>query len=135
MGYTPHTWSNGETITAAKLNAIEQGVAGSSGYDAEVYLHRESGSSVFTGEVVSGDYASLSTMIGNDIPPSILVRVWDEAGNAKTSLSATAIYSIQNNSIVFSSPYMNGLGISTLSVYQFTWGSNDTIYDIALYLD
>ena len=31
MSYTPHTWSNGETITAAKLNAIEQGVAGAGG--------------------------------------------------------------------------------------------------------
>lgn len=27
MSYTPTTWSNGDTITAAKLNKLEQGVA------------------------------------------------------------------------------------------------------------
>lgn len=31
MAYTPTTWSSGDTITATKLNKIEQGIAGVSG--------------------------------------------------------------------------------------------------------
>ena len=31
MAYTPHEWSTGETITAAKLNALENGVAAGGG--------------------------------------------------------------------------------------------------------
>ena len=31
MSYTPHTWQTGETVTAEKLNAMEQGIAGGGG--------------------------------------------------------------------------------------------------------
>lgn len=31
MSYTPHTWQTGETVTAEKLNALEQGVASGGG--------------------------------------------------------------------------------------------------------
>lgn len=31
MSYTPHTWQSGETVTAEKLNVLEQGVAGAGG--------------------------------------------------------------------------------------------------------
>lgn len=31
MSYTPTTWAAGDTVTAAKLNKIEQGVAAASG--------------------------------------------------------------------------------------------------------
>ena len=33
MGYTPTTWTTGDTITATKLNKIENGIAGAGGYD------------------------------------------------------------------------------------------------------
>lgn len=31
MSYTPTTWANGDTITAGKLNKMEQGIAGAGG--------------------------------------------------------------------------------------------------------
>lgn len=31
MSYTPHEWTDGETITAAKMNALETGVANAGG--------------------------------------------------------------------------------------------------------
>lgn len=31
MAYTPNTWATGDTITAAKLNNMEQGIASASG--------------------------------------------------------------------------------------------------------
>lgn len=33
MSYTPTTWVTGDTITATKLNKMEQGIADSGGYD------------------------------------------------------------------------------------------------------
>ena len=31
MSYTPHTWTSGEVVTAAKMNALEQGAASGGG--------------------------------------------------------------------------------------------------------
>ena len=42
MSYTPHEWSTGETITAAKLNALENGV-GSAGSVATVCVNWNDG--------------------------------------------------------------------------------------------
>ena len=36
MSYEPHTWTTGETITAAKLNALEQGVASGGGGGSKI---------------------------------------------------------------------------------------------------
>ena len=44
MSYTPYTWSSGDTVTASRLNNIEQGVANAGGSDI-LYL-------IATGEVV-----------------------------------------------------------------------------------
>lgn len=64
MSYTPTTWTTGDTITATKLNKIEQGIASAGGgYDF-----------VITGEwddewinlsLESGSYSALSTAIQN----------------------------------------------------------------------
>ena len=45
MSYTPTTWSSGDTITAAKLNKLEQGVAnaGSGGGGSEALIVTVSG--------------------------------------------------------------------------------------------
>ena len=131
MGYTPHTWSNGETITAAKLNAIEQGVAGSSGYDAEVYIyHPGSSSDPFTSTIVSGDFSTLSAMIADDTPPNILVRYWDDMRDFKFSIAAVAIYTYGGSSIVFFAPALDIYG-GVYGKVRFYWNSNDTISDIA----
>ena len=44
MSYTPTTWVNGDTITAVKLNKIEQGIAdaGSGGGGGALIVHDES---------------------------------------------------------------------------------------------
>ena len=74
MPYVEHTWTNGETITAAKMNNIEEGIAEAAqsggGYDA-----------VFKGNTyvsnhdvayVSGDYAAVVAKLKNLEPVNIL---------------------------------------------------------------
>ena len=134
MSYTPHTWSNGETITAARLNALEQAVAGAGGYDAEVYIHRESGTSVVTGTIVSGDYATLSALIADDTPPNILMRVCDDSEGVKFSTSAVAVYDFFNSQIAFYAPYFSAYGRVVGNLY-FTWSSSGYINDTTIYID
>jgi len=137
MSYTPHTWTVGDVITAERLNALEQGAAsGGGGYDAEVYLHRESGSSTFSGTIVSGDFATLSAMIADDTPPSILVRVNDEYMTIRYSLSAVAIYYAGNSYINFVAPYINGYGlVSVGDRICFQWNSTDDLDPVSWFVN
>lgn len=64
MSYTPHEWQDGETITAERMNALEEGVANAggsddpyAGYDLVIEASGENLSgSTFT--IKKGDYAS-----------------------------------------------------------------------------
>lgn len=72
MSYIPHTWTTGETITAERLNALEEGVAsGASGegianlYDFAFcgYYSEEAGQTVY--EVIQGDQPTIRNKILN----------------------------------------------------------------------
>ena len=59
MGYTPHTWTVGDVITAERLNALEQGVAsGGGGYD--LVLKCDNTDDIYEGTVTleSGTFAA-----------------------------------------------------------------------------
>lgn len=68
MSYTPTTWTTGDTITATKLNKIEQGIAdaggGGLGIDVIVYIN---GSDFATATAI-GDFATVSAKLENDQP-------------------------------------------------------------------
>ena len=135
MSYTPHTWTVGDVITAERLNALEQAVAGASGYDAEVYIyHSGSTADSYVGTIVSGDFATLSAMIADDTPPNILVRLWDELIINKFSHSAVAIYYAGNDYINFDAGYMTAYGFEAFSRVAFTWNSDDTL-EVTVYVD
>ena len=136
MSYTPHTWSNGETITAAKLNAIEQAIAGMSSYDAEVLITRLDSSSPFVGTIVSGSFAALSALTADDIPPNILVRVNDFVTGAWFSHSAVVVYYAGNSYINFDAGFMTTMGFQGSGNYiGFQWNSNDTLSNINLHIN
>ena len=131
MSYTPHTWTVGDVITAERLNALEQAVAGASGYDAEVYIyHSGSTADPYVATIVSGDFASLSAMIADDTPPNILVRVWNELTYIKSSIAAVAIYNATGSYISFTAGVKGTYGIDTGSYCSFDWNSNDTISSV-----
>lgn len=109
MSYTEHTWVNDEVITASKLNNIETGISeamqsGGGGYDAEISITDADGIE-FT--IISGNFATLSTLVSQNIAPNILVRIWSTTstlGYTLASSSAVAIYGVWLDASV---PYIN----------------------------
>lgn len=105
MAYTPTNWVTGDTVTATKLNKLEQGVANAGGgFDAEISLYGDSQGA--QGTIISGSYAKLSALLNNNIAPNILVRVWfsNYSGiNLKGTTTATALYFYETD---VSEPYM-----------------------------
>ena len=131
MAYVEHEWVNGETITAAKMNNIEEGIAeasqsgGGGGYDAVVYVYHENNSSSdYEVTIESGDYASLLAKLNDNQPPIILLKVWDELGGIHSSTSMTVVYGGDSSFISFLSWVPN---ISDISRSVLNWNSNDTI--------
>ena len=41
MSYTKQTWATGDTVTATKLNHMEDGIAGAGGFDVVIKLDKE----------------------------------------------------------------------------------------------
>ena len=74
MSYTPHTWVNNETITAAKLNNIEEGVqeAAQSGGGYDAVFKGNAYVSNYDVAYVSGDYAAVVAKVMNFEPVNIL---------------------------------------------------------------
>lgn len=83
MTYTPTEWTTGDTITAAKLNNIEEGIAEAAqsggGWDAIIRLTHANNSGPdttanLTPSIMSGTYASLVAKMQGDGCPTILVE-------------------------------------------------------------
>jgi len=73
MSYTPHTWTSGEVVTAAKMNALEQGAAsGGGGYD--LVLKCDNPDNILDGNVTleSGTFAAAYAKAMSGEPLSIM---------------------------------------------------------------
>lgn len=96
MAYVEHEWVNGETITAAKLNNIEEGIteaaqSGGGGLSADAVIHLEhannsdqDGYASLTPTIVSGTYAELKAKLYDGGCPYILVEYHHPWGMAFT---------------------------------------------------
>jgi len=73
MSYTPHTWTSGEVVTAAKMNALEQGAASGGGYD--LVLKCDDVDSILAGNVTieSGTFAAAFAKGMSGKPLSVMV--------------------------------------------------------------
>lgn len=87
MPYEKHTWTTGETITASKMNNIEDGIAGSAGsqWDAVIRLVHTNNTaddvpSNLTPSIVSGTFADLIEKLSNGGCPRILVEYYHPFG-------------------------------------------------------
>ena len=85
MSYTPTTWTTGDTVTATKLNKIEQGIAEASPWDAVIKLTHANnsdadGPSSLTPSIVSGTYADVRAKLENGGCPCILVEYYHPWG-------------------------------------------------------
>lgn len=115
MSYVKHTWVDNETITASKLNNIEDGIdeaaQSGGGYDAEISIYHDNNSGhdpVIT--IISGTFSELSALLQNNIAPFVLVRIFDEMNYVYTSTTAVPIY-------LFNSDYIE-FAINITSVYD-----------------
>lgn len=98
MSYTPNTWKLGDIITPQKLNNIEQGIL-NAGYDAIVHYYK-AGNTSDPAEITikKGSYSSILELINNNVPPNILVQIYDQFTNLYCCTNAVAIYSIDSGS-------------------------------------
>ena len=136
MGYTPHNWDTGEVITADRLNSIEHGVATASesgGYDAEViFYHDDDSSHDWQVTVVSGTFAHLMELVGQNIAPIILVRYWNEMDLVKGASTAVCIYGVYEDDdppfLTFTAHVPTALYNSPFTSLGFTWNANDEVY-------
>ena len=82
MSYTPHTWTDGETITAAKMNAIEEGIEGAAsggggdGYDAIIYYDN----ACIPYPVVTATFADIKGKMEDGDCPRILYESYYSSG-------------------------------------------------------
>ena len=131
MSYEPHTWVDDETITAAKLNAMEQGIAQGGGYDAEIYVYRSNNSSAnYEVTIRNGSFSSLYAMCQDAVPPTLLVRCWDENTGYRFASSFVAIYDVASSYITFHVKRpTNGIASTDSQVGNYTvhWYSDDEI--------
>ena len=141
MAYEQHEWVNGETITAAKMNNIEEGIAeaaqsGGGGYDAEVKIYHDNNSSHdYELTIVSGNFADLAAKVQNNETPVILFRIWDELVNVFASTTNAVQY---NWNFDVSVPHItwniypivnnNGGNALTSSYVYFVWNAENEVY-------
>ena len=132
MSYTPHEWTTGETITAAKLNALENGAAEGGGYDAEISCYLPSGSSAeWEFDIVSGSYTSITALMAEDIAPRILVRIVCEF--VPSYWVATDIVAVDYWQTEVSVPSFNMHAIfwtptDGIDTMNLTWNVDDEVY-------
>ena len=137
MSYEPHIWVDDETITAAKLNAMEQGIAqgGGGGYDAEIYVYHSNNSSAsYEVTIQGGTFSSLYAMCQNAVPPTLLVRCWDDYTNYYFTSSFVAIYAYNSSFIDFrvKRPTVD-VNLSNVGSYIIEWYSDDEISIISVH--
>lgn len=138
MAYVEHEWVNGETITAEKMNNIEEGISeaaqsGGGGYDAVIRLiHANSSeadnSSSLTPSIVSGSFAELSAKISDGGFPCILVEYYHPWGAQFAAPMAYITYHSDTNVVLV----IAGFSFADNNTYQtfgyLVWSDDNTLY-------
>lgn len=81
MSYTPHTWQAGETVTAEKLNVLEQGVADAGGGGTllvTVTEQADTPSSGYTTVTMNKTWQELRDAIVSGVTPVFCAHYVDE---------------------------------------------------------
>ena len=142
MSYIKHTWVDNETITASKLNNIEDGIdevnekiASGNIYDAVVSIYHDN-ISVHNYEITieSGSYAELKAKLMVNDPPVILAKVWDNLTGFKGATTMTSLYMFPsqedpNSNIIFAvkAPSTNTAVHTQWFGVGVEWNSSDEV--------
>ena len=115
MSYTPTSWNTGDTITAAAMNKIENGIAnagGGGGIDCIIYTDQN-------GIAVYGDFASALAKVASGIPICVL----DYQGSYSSGLFESNPYpGIWGWS--YDETYPNQIKLYAASASGFIWDAN-----------
>lgn len=131
MTYTPNTWTTGDTITAAKLNNMEDGIANAGGgWDAIIRLTHAENSGLdttanLTPSIVSGTYASLVAKMQGGGCPTILVEYVHPWGSMFANPMIGDITLNQNTLYVTIAGYFPST--EDWQALYLRWYSNDTL--------
>ena len=132
MSYTPTSWSTGDTITAAAMNKIENGIANAgSGYDAEVHIYHDAYSAHdYECTIVSGSFASLASLLADNIVPTVLFKIWDDL-NGMQVVALGYLYNFDITSsdqfILYHALQPDTTGNSAAGLVYIRWSPNDEI--------
>lgn len=138
MSYEQHEWTNGETITAAKLNNIEEGITeaaqGGGGLSADAVIHLEhannsddDNSASLTPTIVSGTFAELKAKINDGGCPYILVEYHHPWGTAFTMPMGYVTYVGVTAITVVIAGYSAFQNVFKLFGY-LVWADDDTLF-------
>lgn len=131
MSYTPTTWTTGDTITATKMNKLEQGVANAGFWDAVIRLTHANNSNDdapanLTPSIIEGSFSDLSAKISNGEYPTILVQYYHPWG-IRFAVPMAYITYYSNESVVLTIAGYSPM-TTTYAVYgSLTWSSSDTL--------
>lgn len=133
MAYEKQTWETGDTITAAKLNHMEDGIgAGGSGYD--IVFHEvtpEEGNPTVTGEGISPSEALTKIANGEHVA---LLFTGEVAGQCVTMIPTFVVN--ESNTLSFFGLVGNTIGmiyLDTTSAILFDYSMYDISYSDGVY--
>lgn len=136
MSYEKHTWETGETITAEKLNNIEDGIV-DSGQDADVFgllIMETINNDNTTNYIANKSFAEVKNALQSHIPISIVFALDEDGEYGQFAYQYTLAYTPDNgngeeiidiveNSFSFSLSQSRG----ELNMREFTMYSDDSI--------
>lgn len=130
MAYTPTTWVTGDTVTATKMNKIENGIANAGGgFDLVIKMSTLEPYSYSTFEVVSGDTAAnLYDKLLDGTPLTIMIIGTYFSGNLATTVPWLGY---AHTTSVTDTIFIDGTGNANVawpSYYTLQYDSNGVTY-------
>ena len=97
MSYTKQTWAGGDTVTSAKLNHMEDGIA-SAGPDMVFKVDSSSPASVTSATLEVGSYAAMKAKAEACEPLNVVVYYYEDTGTEIISFTySTCQVYFENN--------------------------------------
>ena len=134
MSYTPTTWNTGDTITAAAMNKIENGIANAGGttWDAVIRLTHANNSGQdttanLTPSIVSGTFSALYNKVSNGGCPCVLVEYAHPWGQHYAVPMAYIVYAT-DEFLRLSIAGFSTITDSFIKIGVLGWDGNDDIY-------
>ena len=126
MSYTPTTWVTGDTITATKLNKMEQGIADAGGGYDFVITGEWDGYDWTNLSLESGSYSALATAIQNG---TIIKGIFVASANGGTYVYHLSAYSLnlEDEPLVAFTFIGNQPGSSTVGSFAFVLFEDGTV--------